>query len=55
MNELQKELDEVFRLISAIPVSGESVEVMAWPGSGCGGPISRWAGRRRRTNMADRR
>ena len=29
MNELQKELDEVFRLISAIPVSGESVEVMA--------------------------
>ena len=29
MNELQRELDEVFRLISAIPVSGESVEVMA--------------------------
>ncbi len=29
MNELQKTLDEAFRLFGAIAVSGESVDVMA--------------------------
>lgn len=29
MNELQKELDQAFNLVSAIPVSGGGVDVMA--------------------------
>lgn len=29
MTDLQKELDQAFSLISAIPVSGEGVELMA--------------------------
>lgn len=29
MNEILKELDSVFKMISTIPVSGDSVEVMA--------------------------
>lgn len=29
MNEIQKRLDKAFTLISAIPVSGDSVEIMA--------------------------
>ena len=28
MNKLQKELDEIFKLISTVPVAGEHVEVM---------------------------
>lgn len=29
MNEIQKRLDKAFSLISAIPVSGDAVEIMA--------------------------
>lgn len=29
MTELQKEIDQAFKLISAVPVSGEAVELMA--------------------------
>lgn len=29
MNEIQKQLDKAFTLISAIPVSGDAVEIMA--------------------------
>ena len=29
MTELQKELDRAFRLLAAIPVAGDSVELMA--------------------------
>ncbi len=29
MNELQKELDQVFRMVSSVPVSGDGVEIMA--------------------------
>ena len=29
MTELQKEIDQAFRLVSAIPVSGDGVDVMA--------------------------
>ena len=29
MNEIQKQLDKAFTLISAIPVSGDAVDIMA--------------------------
>lgn len=29
MNELQKELDQAFKLVSAVPVSGDGVDMMA--------------------------
>ena len=29
MNELQRELDQVFRMIASVPVSGDGVEIMA--------------------------
>lgn len=29
MNEVKKQIDEAFKLISCIPVSGENVEIMA--------------------------
>lgn len=29
MDEIMKELDAVFRLISSVPVTGESVDIMA--------------------------
>ncbi len=29
MNDLQKALDQAFRVLSAIPVSGDNVELMA--------------------------
>ena len=29
MTDLQKEIDQAFKLVSAIPVSGDSVELMA--------------------------
>lgn len=29
MNELQKELDQAYKLASALPVSGDGVELMA--------------------------
>lgn len=29
MNELQNEIDQAFRLLTALPVSGDGVEIMA--------------------------
>lgn len=29
MNEVKKQLEEAFQILSAIPVSGENVEIMA--------------------------